>query len=124
MREKYICDMLCFALAYLRWFDARTPCNILISPCLEGITCDGPHLSERFTPSPCNLCGFVLFSEGKFDTHTIQIEQQHKGGSFITGNKNLLNGPTPHLLQPPALHIITLAVRCSQESTWAQLTNP
>ena len=113
--NEYICDMFCFALAYLGWFDARTPCNILISPCLEGITCDGPHLSERFTTAPCNLCNLVL----KFDTHTVQRGQQHKGGSFITGNKNLLNGPTPHLLggcySPPALHIITLDVRCSQE---------
>ena len=113
--QRDICDKLCFALAYLSWFDARTPCNILISPCLEGITCDGPHLSERFTPAPCNLCNLVL----NFDTHTVQRGQQHKGGSFITGNKNLLNGPTPHLLggcySPPALHIITLDVRCSQK---------
>ena len=26
--------------AYLRCCDARTPCNILYSPCLEGITCN------------------------------------------------------------------------------------
>ena len=64
--------MLWFAPAYLRWFDARTPCNILISPCLEGITCDGPHLSAGFTTAPCNLCNSVLCNVDNFDTHIVQ----------------------------------------------------
>ena len=58
-------DVTLCNLAYFRWPDARTPCNILISPCLEGITCDGPHLSACFTP-----CSKV--HQGLIHTHTIE----------------------------------------------------
>ena len=75
---------LCYNLAYFRWHDARTPCNILISPCLEGITCDGPHLSACFTP--CSMCTKVWY------TH-------YREGSNIRAARLLLGTKTYWMVQ-------------------------
>ena len=109
--QKYICDMLCFALAYLQWFDARTPCNILISPCLERITRDGPHLSASFTSWNIvrHSASCLVFFRAHV-THPPQCRMVRARGSFITREQKLIEWSNTASVMPPraaALHIIT-----------------